>query len=397
VLVLFVVFVVDVGNWFEHKRHLQLQADAGALAGGGVFTIPCSDTPIVSETRKYAGDPSVAPPYNSQVGAIDQGNVHVLINSKTYWNQSGANFQDGSPCAAKFVDVKITEANLPLFFGVPGLGLDVVPAINAHARVTIQQMTSSAGALPVGVPDVNPTVARAYFVDENSCASGACTVIASTPLVNRGTSGNLAIWDNAAAPVSVPVNTSRIGVRIALGGASSTTCTDPLVQCYDAPPSPNGIVFARGWSAAGSGAQPNAPIAREVTLFNGTCSDPYFVSSSSACKIGVRAKVDFGVPNPTVSTLDAKVTARVGSAQLPLTYDSATGYWVSTGANFFSVGPGAGPLDVTLDWAEQAGTQGGNACKTGNGNKCTGTFGVVQRTFGANDTRSGPIKLAQIW
>ena len=26
-------FVVDVGNWFEHKRHLQMQADAAALAG----------------------------------------------------------------------------------------------------------------------------------------------------------------------------------------------------------------------------------------------------------------------------------------------------------------------------------------------------------------------------
>ncbi|MGH2746232.1 MAG: pilus assembly protein TadG-related protein, partial [Thermoleophilaceae bacterium] len=24
--------VVDVGNWFAHKRHLQVQADAGALA-----------------------------------------------------------------------------------------------------------------------------------------------------------------------------------------------------------------------------------------------------------------------------------------------------------------------------------------------------------------------------
>jgi len=32
VLILFMAFVLDVGNWFEHKRHLQLQADAGALA-----------------------------------------------------------------------------------------------------------------------------------------------------------------------------------------------------------------------------------------------------------------------------------------------------------------------------------------------------------------------------
>ena len=36
----FMILVADVGNWFEHKRHLQMQADAGALAAGGqiIFT-----------------------------------------------------------------------------------------------------------------------------------------------------------------------------------------------------------------------------------------------------------------------------------------------------------------------------------------------------------------------
>src|SRR5438094_720828 len=32
-----VTLVIDVGHWFEHKRHLQGQVDAGALAGGGHF------------------------------------------------------------------------------------------------------------------------------------------------------------------------------------------------------------------------------------------------------------------------------------------------------------------------------------------------------------------------
>jgi len=39
----FMILVADVGNWFEHKRHLQMQADAGALAAGGQFTVPCND------------------------------------------------------------------------------------------------------------------------------------------------------------------------------------------------------------------------------------------------------------------------------------------------------------------------------------------------------------------
>ena len=31
-LVLMASFVLDVANWFVHKRHLQMQADAAALA-----------------------------------------------------------------------------------------------------------------------------------------------------------------------------------------------------------------------------------------------------------------------------------------------------------------------------------------------------------------------------
>ena len=33
-LLLVLAFAVDVGNWFTHHRHLQMQADAAALAGG---------------------------------------------------------------------------------------------------------------------------------------------------------------------------------------------------------------------------------------------------------------------------------------------------------------------------------------------------------------------------
>ena len=40
VLILVVAFVVDIANWYVHKRHLQGQADAAALAGGAAFTLP---------------------------------------------------------------------------------------------------------------------------------------------------------------------------------------------------------------------------------------------------------------------------------------------------------------------------------------------------------------------
>jgi hypothetical protein len=385
-IVLFIIFVVDVGDWFVHKRHLQMQADAGALAGGGRFTFPCADEPIVTEARKYAGDSSNGFAYNLQVAPTEQSNVHVLVNSAEFWNEGGVNYSDGGPpCSARMVDIKITEANLPWFFG-----LSVVPAINAHARVVIQALHRAAGALPVAVPDIDPKVARAYFVDESTG-----TVLASTPLAKTSTSGGLAVWDNVAAPLSVPINASRIGVRIALGGGSSTTCGEKLVLCYDTA-STNGIVHVQGWSSSGSAAPPNPPLARGVNLFSGSCSDAYFVADDAACSIGVAATVDFGGTDVT----KVKVRAVVAGAEKDLVYDSVSGRWVSSSANssFFTVNPSVGPLPVELKWEVNAPvTISGNTCTTGGGNKCKGTFGTVQRVFSAVEDRSGPIEHAQVW
>jgi hypothetical protein len=383
----FMVFVADVGNWFVHKRHLQMQADAGALAGGGSFTVPCSDSPIVAGARKYAGDPAAPAPYNPQVS--NQANVHVLVNSTSYWNEGGTDYSDGgAPCSAGMVDLKLTEADLPLFFGlIPGLS--VVPAINAHARVAIQQLSYASGSLPIAVPDVDPTRAKATFINE---ATGE--VLATTPLSNTGVANGLSIWDNSAAPLSVPVSSSQIGVRITLSGGASTTCGDPLVDCYDAGSS-NGLVYVRGWSSAGSGAQPNPPVARDVTLVPGTCADPYFTSASSTCSVGVSAVVDFG-PLGHIPVGGA-VSAVVGGVEHPLQYVAADGRWESTGNNFFSVNPGVGPLPVELKWEETAGTVGEQVCLPQGNKSCKGSFGTVQRTFSASEPRSGPIKLAQVW
>ncbi|TML97647.1 MAG: hypothetical protein E6G03_02165 [Actinobacteria bacterium] len=55
-MVLVVALVIEVGNWYEHKRHLQLQADAAALAGGASFQLPgCSNTAIYSACPEVRG------------------------------------------------------------------------------------------------------------------------------------------------------------------------------------------------------------------------------------------------------------------------------------------------------------------------------------------------------
>ncbi|PWU19090.1 MAG: hypothetical protein C5B48_14035, partial [Candidatus Rokuibacteriota bacterium] len=379
-LVLLATFVIDAANWFEHKRHLQMQADAAALAAAGDVRIPCTDQPILDTASKYAGGQ-----YNAQIGGTQPGNVHMAVNSRTYFNQASpvdGTVSTSPPCSASMVDVKMTETDLPWFFG-----LAKVPFINAHARVSILQASTFSGALPIGVPDVKPKSARAYFVDEKTGQVMGSRDLTRVP----GTVNGLAVWDNSGSPLPVTVNTPDIGVRVALSGSASTSCSDPLVQCYDLGSS-NGILYAHGWSSAGSGAQPNAPLARDVSLFAGTCSDPYFVPDASTCTIGVRAKVDFGV-SPTA--VGAKVTATVSGQTYNLTYDSTNQVWQSPAS--ITIAPNAGPVPVTLNWEETKGVQGGNTCKTTGGNKCTGSFGTVQRTFSATDPRSGPIRLAQIW
>jgi hypothetical protein len=202
------------------------------------------------------------------------------------------------------------------------------------------------------------------------------------------------VWDNTASPLPITVNAGHIGVRVTLAGGTSTTCGAALVECYDLG-STNGLLHVRGWSNEPVSAQSKLPLARSVTLFNGTCTDPYFVASTSACTIGVRAKVDFAVPNPTA--LGASVTATVGGTDYPLTYDTASATWQSAAS--ISVPPGTGPIPIELKWEQTNGSVTINgkteACKT-NGNKCKDTFGTVQRTFSAG-SRSGPIKLAQVW
>jgi hypothetical protein len=406
ILVVMLTFVVDVGNWFEHKRHLQLQADASALAAAQEFRLPCDDSAIEAMAGTYGGDT-----FNAQIGATPASRMFREINSKTFYDQPtpADDTVESPPCSALMVDVKLTETDLPWFFAPVGFLVKAVAPkvdyINAHARVSINQIETTEGSLPVGVPDTNPKSARATFINESTGA-----VLGATDLTRVGTSNGLAVWDNAGAPLPVALASSDVdvGVVVALGGANAATCGQPLVNCYDAGvatgtnslPS-RGILHLRGWSAAGNGAQPsNSPILRQAELINGSCADPYFSSATASCTVGVRARVDFG----TVAGVDqtplvgAKLTATAGGQTRNMTYDPATQVWVSLLT--LPVAAAAGPVDVKLDWAETIGTlQVGTkleTCSTAGSNKCNGSFGNVQRAFSARDDRSGPIKVATV-
>ena len=367
-------FVIDVANGAEHRRHLQLQADAGALAAAqnfnGCFLDPtAANTAIEATALSYSGTD-----YNPQVGAgTPQSRVQQRVNATDY---TSASFSDGDPCDVGFVDVKLTEVGSPPIFAFLSNH-----DFRAHARVKIFKLQSSNRLLPIAVPDPEPKAARVTYVDESTG-----TVLASTTLSKTGTQNGNAIWESSDLPV--PITAEHVGVRVALSGdAGTTTCGQTYVNCYDLTSGTRGIIHLRGWTAAGTGA-PTAPIARSVSLTPGSCPDPTFVSSAVNCTIGVDAVVDFGPSSPTA--LQATVSATVANQSYPLTYDAGTGHWTTNAT--IPVPPQAGPIDVGLHWQIQKLANGSNC----NGGQCRGDITQVHRTFSALAANSGPIRAAQV-
>ncbi len=391
ILLLFVILVLDVGNWFMHRRHLQTQADAAALAAAGDFRIPCTDQPILDRAADYSGHPvnytSTGTAYNPQV-QNRQSSVRVMFNSATYYNQSSpvdSTVRTGGPCGAGMIDVKLTETDLPWYFGFG----KVVPFINAHARVEIKPVLTQAGALPVGVPDVDPSSGRVTLVNESTGAT-----ITSQPLVKGGTAGGLQYWDNGAAPLDFTMPSAPVGVRVTLSGGTSTTCGDPLVACYDLTDSTHGLSYVRSWSTTGS-----APIVHDAYLTSAGCSNAYF--NGGGCTVGLTSDVDVGTNGTSGLTVEATL---VGSGNNPTAWAmtnqgacapaSATcNRWRTTSS--IPTPAASGPATVYLHWKKTTGTWNTGSstltCRNGGSNPCEG-FIPVQRTFGYTDARSGPIK-----
>src|SRR3954468_17659593 len=149
VLIGFTGLVLDVGNWFEHSRHLQTQADAAVLAAAGDMRFPCDasvNSKIAARVEEYGKD------RNPQVGGTDPKNVKLALNSRNWPDQPSPvdnTVAVGQPCTAQMIDVKMTEHDLPWFLKATG----VVHNINARARVALFAKTRQTGSLPIGVPD----------------------------------------------------------------------------------------------------------------------------------------------------------------------------------------------------------------------------------------------------
>ncbi|NUT55871.1 MAG: hypothetical protein HOQ03_07805 [Thermoleophilia bacterium] len=395
VVVLFLALSVDIGNWWVHKRHLQLQADAAALAGGALmgqcFSDPAAaNSAIAAEATRFGGGAGSS--YNGQVGGANQGTITLLYQSKTYaaGTVPADDTETDGPCETPSLmfDVKATEAGLPLLFKLPGLS--TVTALNAHARVELKQVEIQDGMLPVAVPDLRFTYAFATFVNE---VTGAA--LGTVQLTKAGTSGGNQLW-TTTTPLSVSIPSAHVGVRVRLvGGADPTAaCGTLYTECYDTD-STNGVVHVRGWSAAAA-----APAARDVWLLPGSCLPDAYLATAD-CSAGIQAKVDLGASHPlTGAGVTADVWASVdGAGHHSLTPAGTSGLvtWTANSGLPLAV---SGPHTVELNWSWQqtSGTWNGKSCSTKNNNPCKseGAFGQVQRGFVAGG-RSGPLRGVQVY
>lgn len=400
VLVLMMSFVIDVGTWFVHKRHLQTQADSAVLAAAGDVTIPCSDSAVLGRAGQYGGLNAYAGagPFNTQLGGTPASRIHGVFNSPTFFAQSSpsdTSVASGGPCVTGMIDLKLTESDLPFFFGI-----GKVDHINAQARVEIRQVSQAINFLPLSVGEAKWKSGEVTFLDQRG---GSSAVLGKRTITQTGNdAAGQAIWDNGASPFTIPFSSTmtRVGVRVALSTTDSTTCGDPGVKCYD------DILFARGYPGTPAVTSGGVPELRDVSLGAASCDDGYFTTTATttgaSCTATIAARVDWGVTNP-VATNTASVTARLnGGTAVTLNYAAGsppspnTSAWTGT----VTVPANGGPLPITLDWSAAKGSIGGTACGNGNGKNpapCTGAFGTVQRTFSSSSAASGPIQIAQLW
>jgi hypothetical protein len=381
------VFAVDYGNWYVHKRELQTQADAAALAGADNFQYPCNDATISAAAQSYAGKN-----YNLFAN-LSAARSHFVLNQPNFFGQSkpADSGMSGSPCSDRSVDVKMTEANVPWLFRSL-----LVPFINAQARVSIFQQTTDDNLEALAVADSAPVAATAYFVNEDNNDS----IITQTALRDLGPDPNAPGQDMWGNPSGLPIainntngSTANIGVIIALSGnPTDTTCTHTYVECFDnSSPTGKPLLQIQGWSAGGTPTL-TAPLARCPAMSNctpvvlstpagSTCSDAYYSNTTTSCTETISAWVDYGSTNTQGVTITPQVA---GSTEAKLTPGATSGTAVQWTGTISLNGAGENQIKLLVTCAKGTGAACGKTTST------SGTVANVQTPY-ATGAASGPI------
>ena len=221
-----------------------------------------------------------------------------------------------------YVDVKMTETNLPLFWGT-----GLVDKINAQARVQLFKATQFEGLLPVGVQNPRPEKVRAYIVDETNG-----TQIASQDLTVRSRRGRrtAGVHEHGAADVrgsgghvEEPRRARRAQRRRPYGLSASADGAGAArrllrQRCPDARP----VIHPHLRRPADDRAAqvPPHPQLGSVYLNPGTCGNGSFNVAKTACTIEVVASVGWnaGVLSGDLGT-NTKLTAKFTDGRTPAT------------------------------------------------------------------------------
>ncbi len=413
------VITVDIGNWWVHKRHLQTQVDAAAFAGGpefvGCFYDPANaNLAIASRALAYAGDTqrlgkqnAAAAPSTTNYQVQTPDDVRAVLNANAYWktgdptNGSTLDNTLGTPCNQKFLDVKATDDEAPLLWGL----IPFSASPKTSARIEIRDLASARGLLPWAVPEIEPRAVIALFVNEDTGA-----VFDYQELIAQD-DGSLpwSEWITSVGQEQIFLSDGRdnTGVVILVSkedptptstGTLAAICSqDPgFVRCYGGSSATSGLSFIHGYNGTYSGSI-SSPQVRQVELFPAGCavpadySAPYFTLDGN-CSAVVQAVIDFGVtgdPRPLAKAC-ASVSGYTWSAGGP---DPTLGVWtgsVSLPQNGGRVGGG-----VNLSWSAGRREQG-NSGNCHNSQPNSGTFQKVAAPYVANSA-SGPVQYLKLF
>ncbi len=415
VFIVMTAMIVDVGQWYTHKRQLQNRADSAAFAAGieygknwkacvqnGDAALKASTArEIANKARQFAADPEAsdyAPDplpgtlYNS--GIATQSKLDVVINSTTYDDDTdqsddgdgSAATSFGSPCfkhsgdpispgGGHWTDVRVKENDLPSILGSIGLPLS---RNVARARIEVRPALSGHRFLPLAVPDNVIMKVQVRYYDE--CRN---TLLATRDLAQLSSAdssayslqGGGSLWalPNPAQPTvgdtsqSFPLTVPSVGgcgqdylpvgveVRIA-----SQPNVDLNQSCAALQSARYADCFRRlSQFRVYNDGGPNEP-RLTVTKVLGGCGAPgdgYFSTMSTgvnACDYDVSAEVWWG--NRAAGNLDvpANFTVSADGQNLPMVSwggSSGPSIYASSGG-VISGAAGANVVDVTLNWRD---------------------------------------------
>ena len=446
VFILFLAIALDVGNWYTHRRQLQIRADAGALAAGVEYQsrlVACLQTDpvvagaaIVAVARDYAGG-------TKNIGN-PQGSVSTAINSSTFGGFDGSD--GGNPCfkhlpdatdyvspnGGRWTDVKVRETNIPTLFGMFGFKL---PQITARARLQVAPATSDNQFVPLGIPDPLISKAEARFV--NTCVTegqsgyylsltDGQTKLDLTRLADQSQAPQyVTLWgptDGQTHSLVLPsgatcAGTNRqgqngyipVGVEIRAAGFSWVDIDGP--SCSDLHANSAASRYADCWSDPSEirvwkDVDPNVgdPAFRNVNLAPAGGSpacryDPHFTATQCAASASV--VVGWGNrPGALSDTSHVSYSVTLNGVSLA-PVSGKNGIWSGSGIPNMSAG-GVGDVSLTWSWSDTNTADtwlNHGACKPGNKNPCTeGPFPAtsVHRTFTATRDNAGALQLLQV-